>query len=173
MVYMAAYGYAQGNPNNIFQGIDQNLKVCGNGNYVSAGGVSYAKYPYLYFTNPLSLTTLTSMRACVDSCPTWSGSAVAQVNCPDPADCAFTATYNSSGSQATGSNTPPASTDIIGYPSSAVIGRICVPSSTMFTIVFSQVQSAVSSLLNSSDLTNFVSDVQNVHLTLSRIGTGC
>jgi hypothetical protein len=162
MVYMAAYGYDKGNPSNIFQGIDQNLKVCGNANYVSAGGVSYAKYPYLYFTNPLSVSTLTSMRACVDSCPFWSGSAVAQVNCPNQADCTFTVTYNSDGASTTSSAT---SSDIIGYPSSAMLGRVCVPSSTMITVVFAQVQATLTSMLNSSDLTNFISDVQNVTFT--------
>jgi hypothetical protein len=79
MVYLAAYGYAQGNPSGIFQGVDTDGNVCGNSAYTASGN-NYAGYPYLYFTNLVN-NGLTK-RVCVNTCPSWSGSAITQVNCP-------------------------------------------------------------------------------------------
>ena len=47
MVYCSIYGYTTGNPDLIYRGTDVDNNICGLG--------ITANYPYLYFTDPLSL----------------------------------------------------------------------------------------------------------------------
>jgi hypothetical protein len=163
MVYLAAYGYSQGNPDYVYRGIDQSGNVCGKD--------TYAAYPYLYFYNPVAslMTTSLDNRICVDSCPVWNGTAVKQVNCLTSTQCAYTFTYDSSGNKVTG-GVAPTPTDVIGYDSTGILGRICMPSSSMFAAVFnvnttstSATSSSFTSLF-SSHQNNFMSDIKNVPL---------
>ena len=173
MVYLAAYGYSNGNLSNIIQGIDQYTKVCGNSNYTSPGGTSYANYPYLYFTSPITTAAL-SYRVCVDACPSWNSATntIAQVNCPTASDCAYQFTYSSTGAAYSGSGSPSANS-IIGYDTTAMLGRVCIPNANMFTSLFAAVTSSFSSSLFQSQLNNFISDIKNVTSILFRTTSGC
>lgn len=61
MVYCSIYAYTKGNPNLIYRGTDPNGNVCGIG--------ATAEYPFVYFTDPASLTA--AKRVCVTSCPVY------------------------------------------------------------------------------------------------------
>ena len=126
MIYLAAYGYSNGNVYNAFRGIDKYGNQCGLG--------TTASYPYLYFVNPITplLANILDNRVCVSSCPYWNGSAVVQVSCMTSSDCTYTFTYDSSGVKSTGTGTTPSGSDLLGYDSSVVAGRVCIPSSSLF-----------------------------------------
>lgn len=49
MVYCSIYGYTKGNPDLIYRGTDINNNICGIG--------ATEAFPYLYFTDPISLDT--------------------------------------------------------------------------------------------------------------------
>jgi hypothetical protein len=167
MVYLGVYGYTMGTPSKIFRGVDQAGNICGD----TTNSVSVS-YPYLYFTNPYSNIQL---RACVASCPYWTGSAVTTISCAVPSQCntnTYQVTYDSSGNTASGTS-PPSSTDTLGYDSYVVLDRVCVPNSNMFTTIFSTVSSTVSSALNQGALADFIQDTKNVSLALLRTGNGC
>lgn len=61
MVYCSIYGYTKGNPDLIYRGTDINNNICGIG--------ATEAFPYLYFTDPISLDT--DKRVCVTSCPVY------------------------------------------------------------------------------------------------------
>lgn len=65
MVYLTAFAYTNGNPNNAFRGVDSSGNVCGGSGYTTAS------FPYLYFTNP---TNDISARSCVSFCPSYTES---------------------------------------------------------------------------------------------------
>lgn len=134
MIYLSAEAYSNGDPSKIYRGIDQNGKECGKGD-----DALYSLYPYLYFTNPFENI---SMRACVQSCPTYdSGSnSVSSISCAVPADCnsdTYHVTYKDDGTRTDGTTADPAAGDILGYDSKLVLDRVCVPNSNMFSTVFS------------------------------------
>ena len=56
MIYVTIYAYVDGNVDVIYRGVSENKVQCGK------PGGDAAKYPYLYFKNPLSSTDL---RFCV------------------------------------------------------------------------------------------------------------
>lgn len=155
MIYLAAYGYSYGNVSGVFRGIDKYGNVCGKG--------TLANYPYLYFSNPYAtvMTDVLQNKICVSSCPSWNGSAVVPVGCTPSADCTYTFTYKSDGTKATGTGTAPTSSDVLGYDSSVVADRVCIPSSSLFNILSSSTSSSITSMF-SSHQTNFLSDIQNV-----------
>lgn len=159
MIYLGAYGYAQGNVSNIFRGVDQNGRVCGEGTQVN--------FPYLYLTNPLNSLNL---KACVNMCPYWTGSAVFQVSCSDSSICnsnTYDATIdNQGGGTYSGSNT------FLGYETYLVLDRICVPTATMFTTGLKSAAEGFTSALSSGKLGNFINDIKNVQLLSYRIGNG-
>jgi hypothetical protein len=157
MIYLAAYGYTNGNISGVFRGIDKYGKVCGKDTLVN--------YPYLYFANPYStvLSDVLQNKICVSSCPYWNGSVVVPVSCSPAADCTYAYTYKSDGSKATGSVSPPSGNDVLGYDSSLVADRVCIPSSTFFTSVSNSSSNSFTSMF-SSHQTNFLSDIQNVKL---------
>lgn len=49
MVYCSVFAYTSGNPFLLFRGTDPDKRICGVD--------PVASYPYVYFTNPLSLST--------------------------------------------------------------------------------------------------------------------
>jgi len=153
MIYLAAYGYSNGNLSKVFRGVDKYGKVCGLD--------TLANYPYLYFLNPNTtvLSNLLDNRICVSSCPYWDGSIVVPVSCTPSSDCSYTFTYKSDGTKATGSTAVPTSSDVLGYDSSALLGRVCIPSSSMF-VNFNSSSSSFTSMF-SSHQSNFLSDIQN------------
>lgn len=161
MVYLGVYGYAQGNPSNIFRGVDQSGNVCGEG--------AQSNFPYLYLTNPAADLT---KKSCVDKCPYWTGSAIYQVQCSNSANCnsnAYQVTYDTNGNVATGAYS---TTAFVGYDSYLTLDRICIPNANMFTSVFSTISSSFSSAMSSGKLANFINDIKNVLIIRYRIGNG-
>lgn len=165
MIYLGAYGYAEGNISNIFRGIDSNGVICGIG--------ATASYPYLYLTNPYSDIT---KKACVNTCPSWTGSAVSAVTCSDASLCnsggAYNIEYDLNGNRVAGSGTPAAS-DYLGYDTYLTLDRICVPNANMFTTIFSSVSDSYSSAMSSGKLANFINDIKNVICIRFRTGNSC
>lgn len=104
MVYMTAYGYANGTPSKIFRATDSNGVVCGD----STGPA--ANYPYAYFFNPTTLD-LTN-RYCVTQCPSFSNGALTTLSCYGQASCNYALTITSTG---TYSVNPSSTSQIIGY----------------------------------------------------------
>jgi len=156
MIYLAAYGYANGNVSGVFRGIDKYGKVCGKDTLVN--------YPYLYFANPYAtlMSDVLQNKICVSSCPTWNGSVVVPVSCSPAADCTYTYTYKSDGTKATGAATPLGS-DVLGYDSSVVANRVCIPNAALFSFLSNSTSNSITSMF-SSHQANFLSDIQNVKM---------
>lgn len=150
MVYLTAYAYTNGSPNNAFRGVDSNGNICGN----STSGTG--AYPYLYFYNPYSDI---SKRICVDKCPYYisSSSSVYQV-LSNTAGMTYTIQYDSSANRIVGVGFP-TSTDKLGYDSYLLIDRLCVPNANMFNTLFSS--STVANAFSQGDLANFITDTTN------------
>lgn len=136
MVYLSAYGYANGNPSKVFRATDSNGNVCGDPSGVAAN------YPYAYFYNPTSLDL--SNRFCVASCPYFSSGSLTTLSCYGQT-CNYAVTITSSGTYTVN---PSSTSVIIGYETSSVIDRVCIPSTTVFDGVFSSYVSVFSSNLN-------------------------
>jgi hypothetical protein len=117
MVVISSNAYANGNLNKIFRATDSNGNACGDPTGPAAN------YPYAYFYNPTT-GDLTN-RYCVDACPYFSGGSLTTINCYNQADCSYALTITSSGAY---SVSPTSTTQIIGYETSSMISRICVPS---------------------------------------------
>lgn len=153
MIYLGVYGYSKGNPSVIWRGVDQNGVACGNAD------VGTLNYPYLYFTNPISSIT---MRACVDKCPTYTSGAVETITCYNGASLcngnSYTATYDTSGNTVSGSYS---SSGFLGYDSSYVLSRVCIPNPNMFSTAFSTASASFTSALQSGKLGNFINDIKN------------
>jgi hypothetical protein len=151
MVYLSAYGYSNGSPTKVFRATDSNGNVCGDPNGVAAN------YPYAYFYNPTSLDL--SNRFCVQECPYFSSGSLTTLSCYGQT-CNYAVTITSTGTYTTN----PASTSvIIGYETSSLIDRVCIPSTTVFNGVFSSYITVFSNYLNQSDLASFITDLQNVN----------
>jgi hypothetical protein len=148
MIYISSYAYANGNLTKIFRATDSNGIACGDPTGPAAN------YPYAYFYNPTT-GDLTN-RYCVTSCPYFSGGSLTTLSCYNQGSCTYALSITSSG---TYSLNPSSTTQIIGYETSAMINRICVPSTTVFAGVFSSYTSIFSSALSSNDLSSFATDL--------------
>lgn len=148
MIAMSSNAYSTGNLSKIFRATDSNGVACGDPSGVAAN------YPYAYFYNPTSGDL--SNRYCVTSCPYFSSGSLTTVTCYGQASCTYALTITSSG---TYSVNPSSTSQIIGYETSALIGRLCIPSTTVFSGVFSSYVSTFSSTLSSSDLASFTTDL--------------
>ena len=163
MVYLTIFGYMYGNTNRIFRGIDKNGNVCG-----LPGGVA-ENYPYLWFHSPTATSNFQN-KVCVDVCPGFpaGSTTLSQPNCYG-GSCTFTHTYDSSGTITPA--TTPTDADYVGYDSTALLGRACLPSSTVFTTAFATLQSAFASAMSQKDLASIISDIKTVISSLIfRIG---
>jgi len=157
MGYLAVYGYTKGNTYVIYRGIDQDGNVCGD-----LSNAATAAFPYLYLTN---IYIDVARRACVASCPVYTAStnSVSSISCGVSSQCntnTYTATYDSSGNLISGA-TPTASTDVMGYDTTLVLDRLCVPNSNMFTSVASAISTSVSNALQQGALADFINDIKN------------
>ncbi len=149
MIYLTAYAYSNGKPSNAFRGVDETGKICGN----STEGTE--NFPYLYFYNPYSDI---SKRKCVNTCPYYISTPSSVFQATSTSAMTYTISYDSSGNRITGSGTPIAS-DILGYDSYLLIGRLCVPNANMFNTLFSS--STVADAFSQGDLANFITDTAN------------
>ena len=150
MGYFSIYGYMNGNLSTPYRATDSNGNQCG-----LPGGAAEA-YPYAYFYNPTTLDL--SNRYCVQSCPSFSSGSLSTISCYNQSSCNYAVTIDSSGAY----SVSPTTTDIIGYDSSALIGRICVPSSTVFSNAFSSYVTTFSTYLSQNGLSSFITDLENV-----------
>lgn len=163
MIYFTIVAYASGNPTNIFRPISTAGVACGDTSSPAAS------YPYVYYSNPFDML---NHRYCVASCPSLdsNGNVPTSIQVyPSGTTVTFTVTVSSSGN-ANGSFT--SSNVDVGYDSSLVLNRICMPSTTVFSNAFSSYTSAFSGL-QLGDLANFILDIRNVTVILFRIGNGC
>jgi hypothetical protein len=149
MVYMSIYGYTNGNLSKPYRATDSSGNVCGE-----PGGAAES-YAYAYFFNPTTLDL--SNRYCVKACPSFDASGtLTAIECYGQASCAYVVTIDSSGSY---SANPSSTSDIIGYDTSALIGRVCIPSTTVFSGAFSSYVSTFSTYLSTSGLSSFITDI--------------
>lgn len=125
-------------------------------------GSVVADYPYAYFFNPIDSL---DHRACVTSCPAYSGGSITQPTCYDSGgtvNCGagtwFTISSDGSSYSPVG---PPTASDYILYDSYGLLGRICIPSSSVFTNLFSSVADSFASASSSGYLGDFISDLKN------------
>jgi hypothetical protein len=148
MVYMSAYGYTNGNLARVFRATDMNGIVCGE-----PGGVA-ENFPFAYFFNPTS-ADLTN-RYCVDVCPTFVSGTLTTINCYGVGSCIYALTITSTGTYTVN---PTSTGQIIGYDSSELIGRVCIPSSEAFAGVFTSYAESFSSSLSQSSMGSFITDL--------------
>ena len=164
MFGFAVYGYSNGDTTNVYRGTDEQGNVCGGSNS------SALNFPYTYFYNPT--TGNLDRRTCVVSCPGLNGNSPTPIDCyaagNNVGDCNYTKTVNSSG-QLSGT---PNQTEIIGYDTYSVIGRVCIPTATVFNNAFSSYVNTFNDKLRQAGLANFITDVQNVPLSSFRTGNG-
>lgn len=110
------------------------------------------------------------------ACPAYSGGSISQptcyndgasINCPS----ATWDRISQDGTTYSLGGTPAASNYLL-YDSYSVLGRICIPTTAIFSNVFSTLSSSFTSATSSGDLGNFISDIKNVQIYLFRIGCG-
>ena len=149
MGYMSIYGYTNGNLSRPYRATDSSGNACGE-----PGGAAEL-YPYAYFFNPTTLDL--SNRYCVKACPYFDNSgSLTTIECYGQGSCNYAVTVDSSGSY---SANPSTTTEIIGYDTSTLISRVCVPSTTVFSGAFSSYVTTFSNALSSTGLSSFITDV--------------
>ena len=84
-------------------------------------------------------------------------------------NCTYTVVLNSTGDM---NKSNPAAPDIIGYDTYSVIGRVCIPTATVFNRAFSNYVTTFNDQLRQAGVANFVTDVQNVNIKILRTGDG-
>ena len=152
MVYISSAAYATGNLQSIFRATDSNGVPCGDPKGLAAS------FPYAYFYNPT--TADLSNRYCVKECPFFSSGALTTLSCYGQATCTYDLSVTSTG---TYSVNPSSTSQIIGFETTAVAGRVCIPSSTVFKGVFYAYISAFSTSLSQSSFSMFTTDLENVN----------
>jgi len=152
MVYLTYFGYHNGNPYNAFRGVDQTGAQCG------IAGTPTANFPFLYFHNPYSDI---SRRVCVASCPSYDSGLNAVPALSSNIALTYTIMYRTDGTRTDGSVVTPTSSDVLGYDTYQVVGRLCVPNANMFSTIFSTVSRTVSAAFSQGDLNNFITDIIN------------
>lgn len=110
---------------------------------------------------------------CVESCPFLQGNTPTQVNCfaagVSAGNCTYTVIVDSNGNMNKSNPTAP---DVIGYDTYSVIGRLCIPTATVFNNAFANYVNTFNDKLRQAGLANFVTDIQNVKIIIFRIGDG-
>jgi len=158
MIGFALYGYTNGDTTNVYRATDEMGNVCGGSNTVTKS------YPYSYFYNPT--TGNLDRRTCVKACPGLNGNSPSNIDCYSAGNnlgkCTYDVIVNSSGQF----NTTPTTTDLIGYDTYSVIGRVCIPTATVFSNAFSSYTTTFNDKLRQAGIANFIEDVQNVNTKL-------
>ena len=154
MVYVTVHAYTSGNPDKIFRGIAANV-VCGE-----PGGVA-EQFPYVYFYNPIFST---DSRVCVATCPTFTSGTLNTVSCyaGHGVTCTYDVTFDSNGSTTVSTSTLNSSSYFLGYETTPVMGRLCLPSSAVIANGLATVITSLTTALEGSSFGNLVSDVENV-----------
>jgi hypothetical protein len=123
----AMYGYSNGDTTNVYRATDSGGNVCGG------SGSNALAYPYSYFYNPS--VDATGSRVCVKVCPSYSGNTLSTLDCYNAgisrANCSYDKTIDKNGSYTSGQSAQ--SGDLVGYETYSVIGRVCIPTATVFS----------------------------------------
>lgn len=97
------------------------------------------------------------------SCPSFnSNGTLSSLSCfttSQLSSCSYTITVKQDGSY---NGSTPSSTSVIGYDSTDVIGRVCIPSTTVLQNAFSSYATTISDGVRQAGLANFITDLQNV-----------
>ena len=145
MFYCAIQGWANGDTSKIFRATNSNGDICG-----LKGGPA-ENYPYAYFYQP---TTSTSLRYCLDSCPT--SSSVTPLNCYPSCASVSWLRIPSSGFLSAATGIGPQQL----YDSTALLSRICIPSTNTLTNAFSTAVDSLSSASDTGTFGNFINDLK-------------
>ena len=169
MFYLTYWGYTYGDVAKPFRGVDEYGSICGDANNANTKNLKY-----IYYYNP---TDSIDKRRCVSFCPSYQSASndinvpVSSVSASTSNTVAWTFQYDSSGNVISGAGTPSAA-DIVGYDTSSLIRRFCVPSKAMFdNNIFDS--STFARVLNEGDLGNFFTDLEEVTDTPLRTGSTC
>lgn len=165
MVYCTIHAYASGDPSKIYRPVSDYQQVCGE------KGSLTQDYPYLYFYNPLFEI---NNRFCVKSCPVYENNALKKIECyrnETGQDCTYSATINQNGSFSI--TRIPTKGDIIGYETTSVLDRVCIPSPAVMTNALKDVMNKFTDKLQQGSFASLTTDVKNVNILLFiRIGSG-
>lgn len=125
MIYCTIHAYLNGDPDIIFRGIADNV-VCGK-----TGGVA-ENFPYVYFYNPIYST---DNRVCVKTCPSFSGGSLSTLSCytGHSVSCSYDVTFASDGSVSASNSAMNSNSIFLGYETTAVLGRLCMPSASVIS----------------------------------------
>lgn len=150
MIYVTIHAYTNGNATALYRGIAKNT-ICGE-----VGG-NAADYPYVYFYNPIYST---DQRVCVQSCPTFSSGSLSTVSCYSGhgVSCSYDVSFTSSGTTTVSTNTMDTSSYFLGYETTLVMNRVCLPSSTVLTNGLSSVATSLTSAIQTTSFANIVTD---------------
>lgn len=159
MVYCTIHAYTNGNPNKIYRPVAGDKVICGE-----VGGVAQ-DYPYVYFYNPLEGMTA---RYCLKTCPSFDANnqlTTTTANCYahtfGPGCGSYSVTINSEGKWSAGSAPNPYTNLYIGYETTPTLGRVCVPTSKVFTEALVNYTQSITSSLQQGSFASLTSDVQN------------
>ena len=164
MIYVTFHAYLNGNPTALYRGIAKNT-ICGE-----VGG-NAENYPYVYFYNPIYST---DQRVCVASCPTFSSGSLSTVSCYSGhgVSCNYDVSFTSSGTVSVSTSTMNTANYFLGYETSLVMDRVCLPSSAVLANGLSTVATTLTSSMQTTSFANIVTDTQNVLIFIFRIGNG-
>ena len=154
MIYVTIHAYLNGNVAKIYRGV-ANSVPCG-----SPGGVAEL-YPYLYFSNPIFGT---GNRFCVKTCPTFTENTLSTLDCYG-GSCAYTVTFDSSGSTSATIATMNSSSVVLGYETTLALDRVCLPTATVLSNGLSSVANSITSSLQEGEFASLITDVKNVHIS--------
>jgi hypothetical protein len=155
MFYCGIYGYTNGNVNQIFRGSDGNPTPCNT-----------TAFPLMYFTAPFGINAVRN-RVCVSKCP---GAGATTLSCRTNSmtpDCNIDFSLDSyTTSDSNWMNALPANPEgnyLIGYNSTELVGRLCVPSAATFAKFTSTINGTFGSAasLVASGASNYLSAAVN------------
>ena len=153
MVYLTYWGYKNGDLNKPFRGVDEFGSICGD-----STNTLTKQLKYIYYYNP---SDSIDKRTCVSFCPSYTSGSV---NTPTRTTSAsassvasWTVEYDTDANTAGTVN----AASVVGYDTSALLGRLCVPSKAMFDKnVFDS--SSFARVFSEGDLGSFFTDIETV-----------
>jgi hypothetical protein len=158
LAYCAFIAYTKGNPSDVFRATDKFGNICGQ------SATPTADYPYAYLYNP---TQQISNRVCVKVCPSFSSGILSTLSCYNMS-CNYQMIVYSNGSF---NVTPSLVSNVVGYETSTVLNRVCLPSPTALTNAFAAVSSTLSSKMSQGMIGSTITDIQTNYIYIL-IGVG-
>lgn len=158
MVYCSIHAYLNGDPNKIYKSVGVGSTICGDG--------LTANYPYVYFYNPLEGL---DSRYCMKQCPYFDANGTLVVTeCYNHGSGPGCASYNvlidKNGNWSAGSAPNPYNNLYIGYETTAVLDRICMPTPSVLTSALQNVTNSLVGAIQQGSFASLTSDVKNVSI---------